>query len=151
LYYTRYPHQGERSAADVNFYEQLYFHKLGTPQSQDTYVMGKDLPRIAEISLRARKDGAYLLAEVENGDGGQYEHFLRDPAGRWNQITQFSDEISAVAFGGDAVYMLSRQHAPRGKILRLPLATPDLKNAKTIIPESPAVIQSFVPTATCCS
>jgi prolyl oligopeptidase len=147
LYYTRYPHEGERAAADMNFYEQLYFHKLGTPQSQDTYVMGKDLPRIAEISLRARKDGAYLLAEVENGDGGQYEHFLRDPAGQWNQITLFSDEISAVAFGDDAVYMLSRQHAPRGKILRLPLATPDLKNAKTIIPESPAVIQSFVPTA----
>ena len=136
LYYTRYPHEGERAAADMNFYEQLYFHKLGTPQSQDTYVMGKDLPRIAEISLRARKDGAYLLAEVENGDGGQYEHFLRDPAGQWNQITQFSDEISAVAFGGDAVYMLSRQHAPHGKILRLPLATPDLRNAKTIIPES---------------
>ena len=147
LYYTRYPHEGERAAADMNFYEQLYFHKLGTPQSQDTYVMGKDLPRIAEISLRARKDGAYLLAEVENGDGGQYEHFLRDPAGQWNQITQFSDEISAVAFGGDAVYMLSRQHAPHGKILRLPLATPDLRNAKTIIPESSGVIQSFVPTA----
>jgi prolyl oligopeptidase len=143
LYYTRYPHEGERSAADMNFYEQLYFHKLGTPQSQDTYVMGRDLPRIAEISLRASKDGAYLLAEVENGDGGQYEHFLRDPAGQWKQITQFSDEISAVAFGDDALYMLSRDHAPHGKILRLPPAAPDLKNAKTIIPESSAVIQDF--------
>ncbi len=67
--------------ADMNFYEQLYFHKLGTPQSQDTYVMGKDLPRIAEISLTENKDGTYFLAEVGNGDGGQYEHFLRDPAG----------------------------------------------------------------------
>jgi prolyl oligopeptidase len=147
FYYTRYPHEGERSAADMNFYEELYFHKLGTPQSQDTYVMGRDLPRIAEISLRASKDGAYLLAEVENGDGGQYEHFLRDPAGQWKQITQFSDEISAVAFGDDGLYMLSRQHAPHGKILRLPLATPDLKNARTIIPESSVVIQGFVPTA----
>ncbi len=63
------------------------------------------------------------------------------------QITQFSDEISAVAFGDDALYMLSRQHAPHGKILRLPLATPDFKNAKTIIPETPRVIQSFVPTS----
>ncbi len=143
LYYTRYPHEGERPPADMNFYEQVYFHKLGTPQTQDTYEMGKDLPRIAEISLTENKNGTYLLAEVGNGDGGQFEHFLRDPAGRWKQITQFSDEISAVAFGGDALYMLSRDHAPHGKILRLPLDTPDLKNAKTIISESSGVIQDF--------
>ncbi len=143
FYYTRFPQEGERPAADVNFYPQVYFHKLGQQQSQDTYVMGKDLPRTAEISLRVNKDGRYLLAQVENGDGGQFEHFLRDPAGRWKQITQFSDEITAVVFGDDALYMLSRQHAPRGKILRLPLATSDSKNAKTIIAESPAVIQDF--------
>jgi prolyl oligopeptidase len=30
LYYTRYPAAGERSEADIHFYQQVYFHRLGT-------------------------------------------------------------------------------------------------------------------------
>ena len=31
FYYTRYPQGNERPAEDANFYQQVYFHKLGTP------------------------------------------------------------------------------------------------------------------------
>ena len=143
FYYTRYPQPGERPEADLNFYEQVYFHKLGTRQSDDTYVLGKDFPRIVEIWLSGSRDGKYLLVDVGNGDMSQFEHFLRDPSGKWSQLTQFSDEVRAVVFGDDALYMLSRQNAPRGKILRVPLADPSWKTAKLIIPESSAVIQDF--------
>ncbi|HXY06505.1 MAG TPA: prolyl oligopeptidase family serine peptidase [Terriglobales bacterium] len=143
FYYTRFPHEGERPPADMNFYVQLYFHTLGTPISEDRYVLGKDFPRIAEISLSASRDGRYLLATVENGDGGDYEHFLRGSDGQWTRITEFSDGIKSVALGDDALYMLSRDHAPRGKLLRAELAAPALKNAKTIVPESQAALQDF--------
>jgi len=159
FYYTRYPHEGERPAQDLNFYSEIYFHKLGTPVTEDTYILGRDFPRIAEITLNASRDGNYLLATVENGDGGEYEHFLRRTDGKWIQVTQFSDGIKSVALGEDALYMLSRDHAPRGKLLRAPLQTPTIKDAKTIVPEGVAAIQdfrfsisgfqpSFVPTAT---
>jgi prolyl oligopeptidase len=143
FYYTRYPHEGEHPPADMNFYVQLYFHKLGTPTSEDRYVLGKDFPRIAEVTLSASRDGRYLLATVENGDGGEYEHFLRGTDGQWTRITEFSDGIKSVALGDDALYMLSRDHAPRGKLLRLELVAPTVKNAKTIVPESQAVIEDF--------
>lgn len=159
FYYTHYPSEGERPKEDMNFYQQIYFHQLGTAATDDTYVLGKDFPRIAETVLSASEDGKYLLATVENGDGGDYEHFLCGPDGKWTQITQFSDGIKAVVIGKDAVYMLSRDHAPRGKLLRAPLTSPELKNAKVIIPQSSAVIQdvqytlagmqpTFLPTAT---
>jgi len=143
FYYTRYPREGERPPQDLNFYAQLYFHKLGTPASEDTYVLGKNFPRIAEITLSTSEDGKYLLAMVENGDGGDYEHFLRGLDGKWTQITHFEDGIKAVALGNDALYLLSRDHAPHGKLLRASLSAPDLKDAKTIVPESKAVIQDF--------
>jgi len=143
FYYTRYPHEGERPPQDMNFYEEVYFHKLATPVSQDSYVIGKDFPRIAEISLATSDDGRYLLLSVENGDGGQYEHFLSDSSEKWTQLTQFSDQIISVAFGRDALYMLSRDHAPRGKLMRVPLTDLELKNAVTIVPESTAVIEDF--------
>ena len=44
VYYTRFPRKGERPDADVNFYQQVYFHKLGTPESEDTYSIGKEFP-----------------------------------------------------------------------------------------------------------
>jgi len=148
VYYTRYPHVGERPAEDLNFYQQVYFHKLGTPLDQDRYEMGRDLPRIAEIELESSEDGQYLLATVANGDGGEYAHYLLGTNGPWTQITKFSDQIKSIAFGRDgALYLLSRESAPHGKILRLPLDTLDLAKAKTVVPESTPVIEGYCPSA----
>src|SRR5262249_38790658 len=64
FWYTRYPRGKERPKEDLNFYQQIYFHKLGTPTSEDSYVLGKDFPRIAEIQLRTSPDGKHVLAIV---------------------------------------------------------------------------------------
>jgi prolyl oligopeptidase len=148
IYYTRFPRKGERPDVDLNFYQQVYFHKLGTVDTEDTYSIGKDFPRIAEIVLGASRDGKYILATVANGDGGDFAHYLLGPDGSWKQITQFSDQIKAARLGRDnALYLLSRVGAPRGKILRLPLDTPELKNAVEIVPTGEAVIEQIVPTS----
>ena len=83
VYYTRYPAAGERPEADLDFYQQVYFHRLGTPLSQDRLELGQGLPRIAEIALQSREDGRYLLATVANGDGGEFALHLLVPEGRW--------------------------------------------------------------------
>ena len=148
IYYTRFPRPDERPEADLNFYQQVYFHKLGTPDTEDTYSIGKDFPRIAEIILEASRDGRYILAAVANGDGGDFAHYLLGPDKTWKQITQFSDQIKAARFGrDDALYLLSRNTAPRGKVLRLPLETPELSKAVEIVPTGDPVIQQIVPTA----
>jgi prolyl oligopeptidase len=149
VYYTRYPCGDERPPEDRNFYQQVYYHRLGTPTESDTYVIGADFPRIAEVELHTTEDGRYLLASVANGDGGEYMHFLRDPVGAWAQITRFEDEVTRAEFGlDDRLYLLSRYGAPRGKILRIPLAAPDLARAEAIVPERDATIENFAPTAT---
>ena len=153
FYYTRYPQGSERTVEDANFYQQVYFHKLGTDAKQDRYVIGKEFPRIAEIQLHPSDDGRWLLAAVANGDGGEFAHYLMDSTGKWTQLTRFEDGIVSVKFGVDqALYLLSRKDAPRGKILRLPMAQLDLAQAKVVVPESSgsdengrASIENFVP------
>src|SRR5262245_18064385 len=146
VYYTRFPRKGERPDADLNFYQQIYFHKLGTPDTEDTYSIGKDFPRIAEINLQSSRDGRYIVATVANGDGGDFAHYLLGPDGKWKQITQFSDQIKLARLGRDnALYLLSRADAPRGKILRLPLEAPEVKNAAEIVSAGEAVIEQIVP------
>ncbi len=147
IYYTRYPHPGERPKEDANFYQQVYYHKIGTPVSEDTYVIGKDFPRIAEITLNTSKDGRYLLVQVANGDGGEFAHYLLSPDHTWTQITRFSDKINLAVFGPDeTLYLRSLHNAPMGRILRLSLEHPDLALASTIVKEGSVSLRDIIPT-----
>jgi len=149
FYYTRYPRGSERPKVDLDFYQQVYFHRLGSRTEDDTYSLGKDFPRIAEISLKASDDGRSILATMANGDGGEFSHYLLGPNGEWRQITRLADEVSRAVFGQDGrIYLLSRQNAPRGKILRLAADNGGLAGAQIVVPESKAVIQDFLPAAT---
>ena len=142
FYYTRYPQGDERPAEDRNFYQQVYFHKLGTPPSTDRYVIGKEFPRIAETALHATRDGRYLLATVANGDGGEFSFYLRDPAGKWTRVAEDADKVRSMELGFDGrLYALSLKDAPRGKILMMPMADPRLAAAKVVVPEGEATIE----------
>lgn len=153
FFYTRYPADGERPKEDADYYQQIYFHKLGTPVGSDSYSAGKDFPRIAEIFMRTSEDAHYALAQVANGDGGEFAYYVMDlksvPQGPWIQVAQFSDQITQGAIGKDqALYLVSTKNAPRGKVLRLSLAKPLLETAETVVPQSDAAISAIVPSAT---
>jgi prolyl oligopeptidase len=144
FYYMRFPSPGERPPQDLDFYQQAYFHKLGAPVSDDTYSLGKDLPRIAEVQLQNSRDGRHILATVANGDGGEFEHFLLGADGHWRQLTQFSDGVTRAVFGRDqALYLVCLKGSPRGRILRLSLEQPALAAARTIVPQADDAIQAL--------
>jgi prolyl oligopeptidase len=157
FYYTRYPRGNERPPDDAHFYQQVYFHNLGSDTSQDVYVIGKEFPRIAEIQLQTSDGGEWLLASVANGDGGEFAHYLMGPSKKWTQVTHFEDGVVSAKLGaaGDpSLYLLSRKQAPLGKVVRLSLADPVLSKAKLIVPENSAAtitdratIKDILPTA----
>ncbi|MBN1210504.1 MAG: S9 family peptidase [Myxococcaceae bacterium] len=147
-FYTRYPRGTERPAEDMNFFQQVYFHKLGTPTEKDTYALGKDFPRIAMTTLGSSPDGKFISALVANGDGGEFMLYLFGPSGKWQQVSRFEDKVVGARFGQDgALYLKSQKDAPLGKVLRLPLATPTLDKATVVVPQGKATIMGFLPTA----
>ncbi len=145
FWYTRYPREGERPAADLAFYQQVWFHQLGKPASTDRKELGDELPRIAEVTLRAKRDGKWVLAEVKNGDGGEVELWLR-PGGKgsWARISRFADLSVNGEFGeGPELFVLSRKGAPRGRILRLalpPRGADPLAGAREVVPQGSEAI-----------
>ena len=148
FWYTRYPHAGERPEADLNFYQQVWFHRLGTPAGQDTYALGKEFPRIAEITLDTSDDGKFVLARMANGDGGEFLHYVLGAGGRWRQVTRLSDKISEAAFDpGDSLVLLSRKDAPMGKLLELAAPAFSLDQAKTVVSPGRSSIETFLPVA----
>lgn len=144
FWYTRYPKKGERPDADLEFYQQIYFHKLGTPESSDTYSLGKDFPKIAEVDFVRSDDGKRVVAHVSNGDGGEVEHHVFD-AGKWTRLSRFEDEMSGVSFGPDGkVYVVSRKDAPHGKVVAF--SAPWDKPPVVVVPESDGVVDDVVVT-----
>lgn len=143
FYYTRYPRGDERSEEDHAFYVQVYFHKLGTPTEKDTYELGKDAPRVAEWELAVHPSGA-VLATLQNGDGGEFAHYLRGTGGAWKQLTKFEDRIVQITFGDRDLYLISRKDAPKGKLLRMPIGAPDAAKAEVVVPEGEdTLVSSF--------
>ncbi len=144
FFYTRYPRAGERAAADMDFYQQVYFHKLGTPTETDAYAIGKEFPRIAETTLASSDDGRFLLATVKNGDGGDAAQYLRGPSGSWTRVADFADQAVRGQFGPDgSLFLLSHKGSPRGTILRLAPGSTALGAAATAAAEGGAAIDDF--------
>jgi prolyl oligopeptidase len=147
FWYTRYPRAGERPEADLDFYQQVYFHRLEAGTA-DEYALGKEFPRIAEMRLDSSDDGKYVMARMAYGDGGEFLHYVRGPSGRWSQVTRLSDKISEAAFGpDDSLYLLSRKDAPEGKLLQLTGPAFSLDKAKTVVTPGRSSIDGFLATS----
>lgn len=144
FYYTRYPYPGERPDEDLDFYQQVYFHKMGTSATQDRYVIGQEFPKIAEIEFKTTDDGSYVVASVANGDGGEFAYYIMDSRGLWVRAAEFADKVVSAVPGKDGnLYLLSHRDAPRGKVVAVPLAAPDISQAVTVVPQGEAVIKYF--------
>jgi prolyl oligopeptidase len=144
FHYTRYPAPGEKPDAERDFWMQAWFHETGKPIASDVYEFGKDLPKIAEIVLESDARGR-VLAKVQNGDGGTFRHYLRDPKLKtWRQLTEWDDQVVYVGFGPtEDLWLVSRKDAPRGKVMRLP-PTGALAAAKVVVPEGKdSIVTSF--------
>jgi prolyl oligopeptidase len=134
FWYTRYPGE-ERPEADRHFYVQVYFHALGSDPARDRRVFGDGLPKVAEIQLDYSRDAGALLISVQDGDGGEFAHWVSNEAGGWTQVTRFKDGVDFAAFGPDrALYLVSEREAPRRQVLRLAPGVTDLARASVLIP-----------------
>jgi len=135
FWYTRYPGE-ERPEADRHFYLQVYDHRLGDDPARDAPVFGDSLPKIAEIQLDYSTEAGALLVSVQNGDGGEFAHFVSRPDGSFVQVTRFEDGVDYAAFGPDrALYLVSERDAPRRQILKLPPGVTELAKAVTLVPQ----------------
>lgn len=144
FWYTRYP-GAERPEADRQFYQQVYFHKLGADWHDDLLVLGsKDgLPRVAEIFLGRDNRRDLIVAQVQKGDGGEFAHYVLSPDGVV-QLAAFEDKIvEAASSPAGVIFAVSRAGAPNGKVLKLkpPYAAFGLRQAEVVVPESDVALQ----------
>ncbi|HXC54533.1 MAG TPA: prolyl oligopeptidase family serine peptidase [Rhizomicrobium sp.] len=146
LWYTRYP-GADAPAANQHFFQQVYFHKLGSDAAKDPLVLGaaNGLERVSEIFLDTRYGNEAGFVGVQRGDGNQWAYYVLPKGGAPIQVATYDDHLVFATLGPDgAIYAISRNGAPNGKIVKLkpPFGPMALAAAPVIVPESSVAMLS---------
>jgi prolyl oligopeptidase len=146
FFYSRFPEPpaGQMLHAALGRHA-LYYHRLGTPQSEDVLVYERpDLTR-AIISATVPREGRYLFIRVGDGAGPinrLYYAELGDPqqpdvrAAVKPLAEQDGSEYTLVANIGTVAYVRTDDDAPNGRIVSIDLREPRREAWKTVVPEA---------------
>ena len=138
-----------RCADPAGFRQQVWLRELDDrPDCMDLAGPFAD-EQIAENFLSASPDGRWVMDRVQRGDGGQWQIFVRGQGadGSWWQAADVPDKCVYAVLGPDALYLLSVQDAPHGKVLRLPLSEgTTVAGAEEIVPAGNTVIEDLAVT-----
>ncbi|HET7588523.1 MAG TPA: prolyl oligopeptidase family serine peptidase [Gammaproteobacteria bacterium] len=144
FYYSRYPSDGE-GRADDSKPVSIYYHALGTPQSEDRQVYA--LPETPERNPYATvtEDGDYLIINVEHGYNANAVYYKK--LGEADaQVVRLLDDWDAlytfIGNDGAVFYFATTNDAPRGRVIAVDIRSPDPKHWRTIIPEQAETLSS---------
>ncbi len=147
FYYSRYDEPNEETKfTDTNYFQKLYFHKIGTPQSED--VLAYDRPDQKEWGFdgEVTEDGKYLIITVTRGTERKNQLFYKDlsqPDAKVVELLQgFDAKYEFIANDGAVLYVKTDLDAPRGRVVAIDLAKPDRGDWKEIVPQVNEVLDS---------
>jgi prolyl oligopeptidase len=151
FYYSRYPEPPENKVLEAALSGQaLYYHRIGTPQSQDALIYErKDLPSWI-INGDVSEDGRYLLVVMfegaENKNRLYYAALGNANAPKVDApvkpVMEVNDaEYWPIGNRGSTVFLRSDKDAPNRKIVAVDLANPAAA-WKTVVPERKDAIES---------
>ncbi len=148
FYYTSYDAPKDADALKAaNKFQKLYFHKLGTPQSQDPLVYTRTDDPEWFVGGTVTDDGRYLVIQANHGDEVQNTVLVQDLNGGTAApivpvIPQPTAVYNVIGNIGSTLYVMTDDGAPRYKIVAIDLAKPDPAQWRTVIAESADTLDS---------
>lgn len=147
FYYSRFdtPKEGE-VLTKLNEYQKVYFHKLGTPQSQDvlTYER-KDQPKWG-FGAGVTEDGRYLIISVSQGTDTKNRVFYKDIKNGEGNVVELLNDFDAsynfVGNDGPVFWFTTDLKAPRSRLIAIDTRKPERASWKELIPQSDATLTS---------
>ena len=144
FFYSSYdkPEGSELSAKTDQ--HKLYFHRIGTAQSQDELVFGELADQKHRyVGADVGGDDRYLLISAANSTSGN-KLFVKDLRSDTNElITLFADERAdgyLLESDGETLLISTNHKAPKGRVVAVDPQNPEETNWRDIIPESEVVL-----------
>jgi len=147
FFYNRYPQpESGKKMAGKNDYQKTYYHKVGTPQSEDKLVYEDNEHPQRRQSIGVTEDQRFEFLGVSDSSAGKRGNsvFFRE-LGQSDKpftpiVAEIGDDSYDVIDDVNGKFLIETNHgAPNGKVV---LYDPQTKTWKDILPERPEPLQT---------
>jgi prolyl oligopeptidase len=150
FFYSRYDEPKSDALKATNYFQKIYFHKLGTPQAEDMLVYERPDQKDWLLGGTVTEDGNYLVITVFEGTDVKtriyYKHLKAKDAPVVKLLDDFDAAYTFIANDGPRFWFQTDLQSPRGKVIEIDTSNPARSNWKVVVPEGKEALQtaSFV-------
>jgi len=149
FFYSRYPEPVDKALTEVNRFQRVYYHRLGTDQAQDVLVYERPDQPDWGMNAEVTDDGRYAVLQVWLGTDRRNRVYYLDlkDAKRpkvTGEVVRLLDDFDAsyafVGNDGPVFYFLTDLDAPRKRVIAIDTRHPERAGWREIIPQAPDVL-----------
>jgi prolyl oligopeptidase len=137
FYYSRYDEPKGTALRDANYFQKLYYHKLGTAQSEDKLIYERPDNKELGFGGSVTNDGHYLVIFVWQGTSPKNRLYYKDLTKPDSEVVKLLDDFDAeyrfVDNDGPVFWIRTDLDAPRGKLIAIDTRHPEKANWKTVV------------------
>jgi prolyl oligopeptidase len=145
FYYSRFDKPEGNALEVVNYYNKLFYHRLGTPQAEDRLVYERPDEKEWSFSPAVTDDGRYLIISIEQGTDPRNRVYYQDLQAAEAAIVPLLDDFDAqynfVSNDGPVFWFTTNLAAPRNRVIAIDTRRPERANWLEVIPESDETLQ----------
>ncbi len=147
FFYSRYDEPNEKTKLeDVNYYQKLYYHQLGTQQSEDILIYHRSDEKEWGFGGNVTEDGKYLIISIWLGTDSKNLVFYKDLTNLNSEIieliNQFAADYSFIDNDDHIFYFRTDLNAPKGRVIAIDTKKPTSENCQEIIPQAVETLES---------
>jgi prolyl oligopeptidase len=147
FFYSRYDEpKGGASLRDANYFHKLYYHRLGTQQSEDKLIYERPDNKEMGFGGTVTDDGHYLIIHVWQGTSPKSRVYYKDLTQPDAQVVRLLNDFDAaynfIDNDGPVFWFQTDLDAPRGRVLAIDIRHPERSNWKTVIPQGADKLES---------
>jgi prolyl oligopeptidase len=141
FFYSRYdaPTEADKLAG-INYFQKMYYHAIGTPQSADVLVYDRPDEKEWGLSGQVTDDGKYLIITASKGTSPKVRVFYKDLSKADAKVEPLIDAFEAaydfIDNDGTTFYFKTDRKAPRSRVVAIDLRKPQEANWKQVVGES---------------
>ena len=141
FFYSRYDEPKEDTKLeDVNYFQKLFYHRVGTPQAEDQLIYDRKDQKEWGFGGSVTDDGRYLVINVWKGTERKNLIFYKDlqvpNALVVELIKEFEAEFDLIDHDGAVVLLKTDLDAPRSRVIAIDTTKPERGQWKEIIPQT---------------
>jgi prolyl oligopeptidase len=147
FFYSRYDEPHEKTKLEeANYFQKLYYHRVGTKQSEDVLVYERKDQKEWGFAGAVSEDGRYLIISVWRGTDPKNLLFYKDLKAEDGKVVElikdFEASYSFIGNDGPVFYFRTDWQAPRGRLIAIDTTKPEKNNWQEIVAETTDTIDA---------